>query len=40
MLTNRAIDLMSRAFTNGQGDRGFFPGRVMLKIQKMVLDAA
>ena len=30
---------MSRVFTNGPGDWGSIPGRVMPKIQKMVLDA-
>ena len=37
---NRAIGLMSRVFTNGPGDQGTIPGRVMPKTQKMVLDAA
>ena len=36
---NRAICLMSRLFTNGQGDQGSIPGRVIPKTQKMVLDA-
>ena len=31
---------MSRVFTNGPGDWGSFPGRVISKTQKMVLDAA
>ena len=31
---------MSRVFTNALGDRGSIPGRVIPKIQKMVLDAA
>ena len=31
---------MSRAFTNGLGDWGSIPGRIILKTQKMVLDAA
>ena len=30
---------MVRAFANGLGDRGSIPGRVILKTQKMVLDA-
>ena len=30
---------MSRVFTNGPGDRGSIPGRVIPKTQKMVLDA-
>ena len=31
---------MSREFTNGPGDWGSIPGRVMPKTQKMVLVAA
>ena len=31
---------MTRVFTNGPGDRGSIPGRVIPKTQKMVLDAA
>ena len=31
---------MSRVFANGPGDRGSISGRVITKIQKMVLDAA
>ena len=31
---------MSRVFTNGLGDLGSIPGRVILKTQKMVFDAA
>ena len=31
---------MSRVFTNGPGDRGSIPGRVIPKTQKMVLYAA
>ena len=30
---------MSRAFTNGTGDWGSIPGRVIQKTQKMVIDA-
>ena len=30
---------MSRVFTNGPGDLGSIPGRVIPKTQKMVLDA-
>ena len=30
---------MVRVFVNGPGDRGSFPGRVIPKTQKMVLDA-
>ena len=32
--------LMRRVFTNGPGDRGSIPGRVIPKTQKMVLDTA
>ena len=31
---------MSRVFTNGPGDLGSLPGQVILKTQKMVLEAA
>ena len=31
---------MSGVFANGPGDRGSIPGRIIPKIQKMVLDAA
>ena len=34
-----AINLMSRVFANGPGDRGSIPGQVIPKTQKMVLDA-
>ena len=34
------IDLVSRVFANGPGDRGSIPGRVIPKTLKMVLDAA
>ena len=34
---NRAIGLMSRVFTNGSGDRGSIPGRVISKTQKWYL---
>ena len=34
-----AIGLMSRMFTNGLGDQGSIPGRVIPKTQKMVRDA-
>ena len=33
-----AIGLMSRVFANGPGDQDSIPGRVIRKIQKMVLD--
>ena len=33
------IDLMSRVFTSGPGDRGSVQGRVIPKTQKMVYDA-
>ena len=32
--------IMVRVFTNGPGDLGSIPGRVIPKTQKMVLDAA
>ena len=35
---DRAIGLMNSVFTNGLGDRGSIPGRVIPKTQKMVLD--
>ena len=31
---------MNRVFTNDPGDQGSIPGRVILKTQKMVFDAA
>ena len=34
------IDLISRVFTNGLGNRGSIPSQVIPKTQKMVLDAA
>ena len=37
LLEYQAIGLMSRVFTNGPGDRGSIPGRVMPKTQKMLL---
>ena len=37
---NFFIGLTIRVFTNGSGDRGSIPGRVIPKTQKMVLDAA
>ena len=36
----RAIGLMIRVFTNGPGDRGSIPGRVIPKTKKMLLDTA
>ena len=30
---------MSRVFTNGPGDQGSIPGRVIPKTQKIILDA-
>ena len=33
------IGLVGRVFANGPGDRGSIPGQVILKTQKMVLDA-
>ena len=35
---NQAIGLMSRVFTNGLGDQGSIPSRVIPKTQKTVLD--
>ena len=35
----QAISLMSRVFTNGPGDWGSIPGRVIQKTKKMVLDS-
>ena len=37
---NRAIDLVSKVFVHGPGDRGSILGRVIPKTQNMVLDAA
>ena len=34
------IDLVGRVFTNGLGDLGSIPGRVILKTLKMVLDTS
>ena len=42
-ISNRYIEIigqMSWVFTNGPGDQGSIPGRVIAKTQKMVLDAA
>ena len=39
-LIYRLIDIVGRAFTNGQGDRGSISDRIMPKTQKMVLDAS
>ena len=39
-IVDQAIGLMSRVFANGLGDRGSILGWVILKTQKMVLDAA
>ena len=38
-MSYQAISLMSRVFTNDPRDRGSIPGRVILKTQKMALDA-
>ena len=35
-----SFGLMSRVFANSQEDRGSFPGRVIPKTKKMVLDAS
>ena len=40
IIIDQAIGLMSRVFANGLGDLGSFPGRVIPKTQKMVLDTA
>ena len=34
------LDFAFRVFANGPGDMGSIPGRVIPKIQKMVLDAS
>ena len=34
------VGLVGRVFANGPGDQGSIPGRVILKTQKMVFDAA
>ena len=39
-LVHVPIGLISRMFINGPEDRGSIPGRVIPKIQKMLLDAA
>ena len=39
-LTRRDIGLGVRVFSNGPGDLGSIPGRVIPKTQKMVLDAS
>ena len=36
---HQRIDIMVRVLTNGMGDQGSIPGQVILKTQKMVLDA-
>ena len=40
LLLYRAIGSMCRVFVNGPGDWSSIPGRVIIKILKMVLDAA
>ena len=40
LILNRAIGQMSRVFASGSGDRVSFPGRIIPKTQKMLLDAA
>ena len=37
---NGLIDLVGRLFADGTGDLGSIPGRVILKIIKMVLDTS
>ena len=41
IVSNQELDIgiMVRVFTNGLGDLGSIPGRVIPKTQKMVLDA-
>ena len=36
----RLIGIMVRVFTTGPEDRGSIPGRVLLKTQKMILNAS
>ena len=36
----QAIGIMNRVFTNGLGDRGSLPGRIIPTTPKMALDAA
>ena len=38
VLYNRLIDQVGRVFTNGLGDLGSLPGRLIPKTLKMVLD--
>ena len=40
IISDQAIGLMSRVFTNGPENWDSIPGRVIPKTQKMVLDAA
>ena len=40
MYIYRLIELVGRVFTNGQGDLGSIPGRVLPKTLKMVLDTS
>ena len=40
MLSNRLIGPVGRVFTNGPGDLGSIPGRVIPKTLKMVLDTS
>ena len=40
LTTKELIGLVGKVFTNGPGDLGLIPGRVILKILKMVLDAS
>ena len=40
LLDHRLIDLVVRVFTNGPGDLGSIPGRVILKTLKMALDTS
>ena len=40
VISREYFGLMSRVFANGPGDRGSIPGRVVPKIQKMLLDTS
>ena len=40
ILIIQAIGIMVRVFTNGLGDWGSIPGRVIAKTKKMVLDTS
>ena len=40
MLYNWPIGIIVRVFTNGLGDRGSIPGKVIPKTQKMIIDVS